>query len=207
MCSSESSFRASCSCTKWLAISRSCGGTNPTVPEGLKHPRPGVFTPCRQLHPALISPHSSNQAHESMETAQCPLAGSPQRTGMPRGCSTLYLEGEVPILLRQLVDFSVHLAFFSLQVLALPKGLVQTDQEAAGRGGCKTGGQGHCWGPTLLGFTEKTKYHHCPAGRNCPKPSSEQVPDTSQSDVCALLEQNGRQRQEYQFESDQIASN
>lgn len=43
-----------------------------------------------------------------------------------------YLEGKVPVLLGELVDFAVHLALLRLQILALLQGLVQAHQQAVG---------------------------------------------------------------------------
>lgn len=48
------------------------------------------------------------------------------------GCGVPHLEGKVPVLLRELVDFPIHLALLGLQVLALLQGLVQARQQAAG---------------------------------------------------------------------------
>lgn len=82
--------------------------------------------------------------------------------GTWRGHCTPYLEGKIPILLGELVDFSVHLGFFSPQVLALPEGLVQAPHQAVGKEVVKEGlhagsWQGYHQGSVLLDIAKETK--------------------------------------------------
>lgn len=82
--------------------------------------------------------------------------------GTQRGHCTSYLEGKVPILLGELVDFSVHLGFFSLQVLALPEGLVQAPHQAVekevGKEGVHAGSRrGYHQGSVMLDIPKETK--------------------------------------------------
>lgn len=99
--------------------------------------------------------------------------------GMQREHSAPYLEGKIPILLGELVDFSVHLAFFSLQVLALPEGLVQAHQQAAGEDVIKAGGANLRQVRTSLGTdaAEETKVprYLCAMVRNYCKFSSKLI--------------------------------
>lgn len=129
------------------------------------HPGFQVLTTCRQLHPVPIPPlqflfgsGSSTQGRlghwvkdRISRTISIPAFGTAIKSsplgsittiwavGTRRGHCTPYLEGKIPIFLGELVDFSVHLGFFSLQVLALPEGLVQAPHQAVGKEVVKEG--------------------------------------------------------------------
>lgn len=147
LCSSESSFRASCSCTMWLAISRSCEGSREVSSAQWKHWRPSQIQVLAGLH----QPHRIQGAErrQRLQTTKgkpemyfAPTANAAfvfkadaalaSRAVCKERChqdakqesAARYLEGEVPVLLGELVDFAVHLALLGLQILALLQGLV-----------------------------------------------------------------------------------
>lgn len=152
LCSSESSFRASCSCTRWLAISLSCEGSR-EVSSAWKHWRPTQIRVLAGLHqphhipgakrrqrsrttknkPKLYFVPTANAAFVFKAAANlAPMAVSREHCHQDakQESAAPYLEGEVPILLGELVDLAVHLALLGLQILALLQGLVQAHQQA-----------------------------------------------------------------------------
>lgn len=107
--------------------------------------------------------HEWNHKHPSIwHCHQILPPGSITTNQAWRGHCSPYLEGKLPVLLGELADFSVHLGFFSLQVLALLEGLVQAPHQAVGKEVVKEGMRAGSWqgyqqGLVLLDIAEETK--------------------------------------------------